>query len=239
MGALSKRALALPHTLLRENTDAGGLDTDYLWDNRFKLPHIVVSVRMNVIRAERATVVFFDGLTVDGYRMPDGEFRIGLSGASRTLGYDKDWLRDAVTEKTPRTAEALRGLGFSENSEKVTAQSKRGNDYEDTTINLDDFNCCIIYAVQAKRKAAIALQKSFTKMALNDFFRDAFGEPPLSIAEKRRLFYETYAASISPEHWREMDRDDILRLAMEGDEPQLKDGLWNAWDRRLEDYGMQ
>lgn len=193
---------------------------------------------MNIIRAERATVVFFDGLTVDGYRMPNGEFRVGLSGASRVLGYSGRWLRDAITNETPRTAQALQDIGFSENTEKVLAQSKQGNDYEDTTINLDDFNCCIIYAVQAKRKAAIALQKSFTKIALNDFFRDAFGEPPLSIAQKRQLFYETYAASISPEHWREMDREDILRLAMEGDEPHLRDGLWNAWDRQLEDYGV-
>jgi hypothetical protein len=38
-----ERALALPHTLLRENTDARGLDTDYRWDNRLKLPHIAVS----------------------------------------------------------------------------------------------------------------------------------------------------------------------------------------------------
>ncbi|NET60319.1 MAG: hypothetical protein F6K47_30500 [Symploca sp. SIO2E6] len=191
---------------------------------------------MNVIRVERATVVFFEGLVVDGYRMPDGEFRIGLSGASRTLGYNRDWLRDAITQQTPRTAKTLQGLGFSENSKKVTAQSEQGNDYEDTTINLDDFNCCIIYAVQRKKKAAIALQKSFTKMALNDFFRDAFGEPPLSISEKRRLFYETYAASISPEHWREMDREDIIRLALEGDEDHLKDGLWNSWGRQLQDY---
>jgi len=229
--------LALPHTLLRENTDAGGLNTDYLWDSRFTLSQFVVSVYMDVIRVERATVVFFDGLTVDGYRMPDGEFRIGLAGASRTLGYDRDWLADAVNQESPRTAKALQGLGFSENCEKVTAQSKQGNDYEDKTINLDDFNCCIIYAVQRKKKAAIALQKSFTKLALTDFFRDAFGEPPLSIAEKRRLFYETYAASISPEHWREMDREDILKLALEGDEPHLKNGLWNSWNRQLEDYG--
>lgn len=137
-------------------------------------------------------------------------------------------IRDAVTRETPRTAQALQDIGFSDNFEKVLAQSKQGNTYEDTTIDLDDFNCCIIYAVQAKRKAAIALQKSFTKLALNDFFRDAFGEPPLSIEQKRKLFYETYAASISPEHWRQMDREDILKLALEGDEPQLKDGLWNA-----------
>ncbi|RMG10996.1 MAG: hypothetical protein D6728_09560, partial [Cyanobacteria bacterium J055] len=79
------------------------------------------------------------------------------------------------------------------------------------------------------KKAALALQRSLTQVALNDFFRDAFGEPPLTIEEKRRLFYETYAATISPERWREMDREEILKLALPGDEPHLKDGLWNIW----------
>ena len=180
------------------------------------------------IRAERATVVFFDGLTVDGYRMPNGEFRIGLSGASRILGYGSDWLPDAVKRETPRTAKALLGIGFSDKTQKVTGQSKQGNAFEDTTIDLDDFNCCIIYAVQKNKKAAIALQKSFTKMALNDFFRDAFGEPPLSIEEKRRLFYEAYAASISPLDWYRMSRQEIVDLALAGDEPHLMGGMWNG-----------
>lgn len=121
----------------------------------------------------------------------------------------------------------MQGLGFSENIQKVLAQSIQGNEYSDQTIDLDDFNCCIIYGVQNKKKAAIALQKSFTKMALNDFFRDAFGEPPLSIEEKRRLFYEAYAATISPEDWRNMDKEDIVKLALMGDEPHLQNGLWN------------
>lgn len=51
------------------------------------------------IKAERATVRFFDGLTVDGYRMPSGQFRIGLTGASRILGYNERWLRDTLMEK--------------------------------------------------------------------------------------------------------------------------------------------
>jgi hypothetical protein len=181
------------------------------------------------IRAERQTVRFFDGLEVDGYRMPNGEFRIGLSGTSRVLGYADRWLGDSVGGESPRTAKALQGIGFSTNTQKVLSQSKQGNDYLDTTITLDDFNCCIIYAIGAKKKAAIALQKSFTKMALNDFFRDAFGEPPLSIDQKRQLFYETYAATISPEDWRRMDKQDILRLALPGDEPHLKKGRWNCW----------
>jgi hypothetical protein len=81
------------------------------------------------------------------------------------------------------------------------------------------------------KKAALALQLALTEVALNDFFVDAFGERPLTIDEKRRLFYEAYAAAISPENWREMDREDILRLALPGDEPHLLWGLWNAWQR--------
>ena len=193
---------------------------------------------MKPIKAVRATVVFFDGLEVDGYKMPDGEFRIGLPGASRILGYGREWLSDAVRQKTPRTAKTLQGLGFSENVEKVTAQSAQGNQYQDLTISLDDFNCCIIYAVQRKKKAAIALQKSFTQLALSDFFRDAFGDEPLTIDEKRELFYKTYAASISPADWRKMDRQDILRIALPGDEEELKDGAWNSWDEDRSEFDV-
>ena len=182
-----------------------------------------------VIKALRATVTFFEGLRVDGYKMPDGEFRIGLSGVSLILGYGREWLKDAVNGKTPRTAKTLQGLGFSQYLAKVTAQSKQGNFYEDTTISLADFNCCIIYAVQKKKKAAIALQKSFTQLALNDFFRDAFGDPPLTIDQKRQLFYQVYASTISPLDWRNMDKQDIINLALFGDEDHLKDGLWNNW----------
>jgi hypothetical protein len=97
------------------------------------------------------------------------------------------------------------------------------------TISLDSFNICIVYGVQQKKKASLALQLSLTKMSIMDFFRDAFGERPLSIEEKRKLFYETYAATISPEDWRRMDKQDILRLALPGDEPHLKKGRWNSW----------
>ncbi|MCU0570082.1 MAG: hypothetical protein MUF49_26350 [Oculatellaceae cyanobacterium Prado106] len=95
------------------------------------------------------------------------------------------------------------------------------------TLSLRDFNRLISYAVFDGKKAALALQLALTEVALNDFFRDAFGERPLSIEEKRQLFYETYAATISPEEWRRMDREEILRLALPGDEPQLQEGRWN------------
>lgn len=176
-------------------------------------------------RAERATVEFFDGLIVDGYRMPSGEFRVGLTGASEVLGYGKNWL-GRVLSRGGNTVKTLQGIGFTEEVREVVTQSIRGGGSEAQTISLDDFNRLIVYAVMDKRPAALALQLSLTRLSLNDFFLDAFGEPPLTIEEKRRLFYETYAASISPQQWREMDREDIIRLALPGDEPQFKGGKW-------------
>jgi hypothetical protein len=180
---------------------------------------------MEPIRAERQVVRFFEGLAVDGYRMPNGEFRVGLAGASRVLGYDRNWL-GRVLDRGGNTLKALQGLGFTEETQEVVTETSRG-DRNAETIGLRDFNRLIAYAVFDGKRAALALQLALTEVALNDFFRDAFGEPPLSIDEKRRLFYETYASTISPEDWRQMDREEILRLALPGDEVQSRDGLWN------------
>jgi hypothetical protein len=178
------------------------------------------------IRVERQTVVFFEGLSVDGYRMPSGEFRVGITGASKVLGYPENWLFRILGGQSSKSLKALQGLGFTEETVKIVSETIRG-DREAQTIGLRDFNRLISYAVFDGKKAALALQLALTEVALNDFFIDAFGEPPLTIEEKRRLFYEAYAATISPEDWRRMDREDILKLALAGDEPQLRDGLWN------------
>lgn len=184
---------------------------------------------MQPVKAIRATVVFFDGLEVDGYRMPDGEFRVGLTGASQVLGYSREWL-GRVLSRGGNTVKALQGIGFTEKVEEVATQSIQGGGTKARTISIDDFNRLIVYAVSDGKKAALALQLSLSKLSLNDFFRDAFGEVPLTIDEKRTLFYKTYAASISPADWRKMDRQDILNLALAGDEEETSYGLWNSWD---------
>ena len=50
-----------------------------------------------------------------------------------------------------------------------------------------------------------------------DFFRDSFNDVPLTIQEKRSLFYKTYAESLSVEDWLEMDREDVTDLILPGD----------------------
>lgn len=185
---------------------------------------------MEPVRVERQAVKFFDGLSVDGYRMPNGEFRVGVTGASTVLGYSENWLPRLMSRETGTSIKSLRGLGFTEETQKVVSETSRG-DREAQTISLRDFNRLISYAVFDGKKAALALQLALTEVALNDFFVDAFGEPPLSIDEKRRLFYEAYAATISPEDWREMDKEDILRIAILGEgnrRDQVEESFWKV-----------
>ncbi|MDJ0577018.1 MAG: hypothetical protein QNJ65_17880 [Xenococcaceae cyanobacterium MO_234.B1] len=44
--------------------------------------------------------------------MPNGEYRVGLSSASKAIGYSEEWLR-RVLNRSGTTAKALQGLGFS------------------------------------------------------------------------------------------------------------------------------
>ena len=180
---------------------------------------------MEPIRAERQTVRFFEGLEVDGYRMPNGEFRVGITTASIVAGFAENYLRRLLLDGGTRL-QPLLSTGFSCETVPQVRTTKTG-EREEHTITLKDFIRLLRYADKQGKKSAGAILDALSELSLLDFFTDAFGEPPLSIAEKRRLFYESYAQSISPEDWRQMDREEILRLALAGDEPGLADGRWN------------
>jgi hypothetical protein len=90
-----------------------------------------------IIRVERQTVRFFDGLEVDGYRLPSGEFCVGLTGASLVLGYKENWLR-RVLGRGGTALNALRGLGFTEQLAEVVHETVRG-DREVRTIGRSGF----------------------------------------------------------------------------------------------------
>jgi len=110
--------------------------------------------------------------------MPNGEFRVGIEGASKVLGYNRNWL-GRVLGRSGITVKALQGIGCTSQIQKVVSQSNQDNDVQAGTISLDDFSRLIVYATAQGKKAALALQLSLTKLALNDFFRDAFGDQPL------------------------------------------------------------
>jgi hypothetical protein len=169
---------------------------------------------MEPSRAERKPVKFFDGLEVDGYRMPSGEFRVGITTASIVAGFAENYLRRALSDGGTRL-QPLLDAGFSGQTVLQVRVTKTG-DREERTIHLKDFIKLLRYADRQEKKSAGAILDALSELSLIDFFRDAFGESPSTIDEKRRIFYKTYAASISPEAWRQMDKEDILRIAMRG-----------------------
>jgi hypothetical protein len=169
---------------------------------------------MDPIRSERAPVRFFDGLEVDGYKMPSGEYRVGITTASLIAGFADNYLRRSLSEGGTRL-QPLLDSGFSGKTISQVRVTKTG-EREERTINLKDFIRLLRYADKQGKQSAGAILDALSELSLIDFFRDAFGDVPASIDEKRRIFYKTYAASISPEEWRQMDREDILRIAIMG-----------------------
>lgn len=166
---------------------------------------------MSIIKAERATVRFFDGLSIDGYMMPDGSFRVSLTGASTLLGFQKNWL-GRILAKSGNPVKALQGMGFSGQAQKTVTRSIRGGGDSAQTISLRDLNALVLYAATKGKPQAIALQMALTDMAMTDFFRDAFGMRTLSIEEKRAAFYRAFAATLTHQDWMEWDREDVAAI---------------------------
>ncbi len=63
------------------------------------------------IKAVTATIQLSDTLSIDGYMLPDGEFRAGIAGASVVLGYAKNWF-NRLRSEAPNKLKALQLAGF-------------------------------------------------------------------------------------------------------------------------------
>ena len=110
-------------------------------------------------------IVFCEGLEVDGSQMPNGEYRVGLSSASKANGFSKEWLGRSL-KRDGNQIETLQDIGFSGKIEKVATQSIKGQ-RESKTISLDDFKHLITYGVIKKKKKAISLQTALTRVCSN------------------------------------------------------------------------
>lgn len=110
----------------------------------------------NTTKSDHATVKFFEGLEVDGYRMPNGDFRVGTTGASQAVGFSKGWLSQVHTREG-EALKALQGLGFTGSQQigTVAREGKSGSS-QINTISLDDFALLILYGAIKGKKQAIA-----------------------------------------------------------------------------------
>lgn len=152
------------------------------------------------IKAQRATVKFCEGVEVDGYKMPNGNYRVSLSGASTLLGYEKTWLSQMV-RKQQKALKALQAEGFtgcqfevSVNREDVSGASTV------QTISLDDLTHLIVYAASKGKPQAIALNKALVGTNLQSYFRSSFGDKQLTVAEKQAAFAGYYYENETDEY---------------------------------------
>lgn len=144
------------------------------------------------IKAVTATIQLSDALPLDGYMMPDGEFRAGIVGTSVLLGYQRDWFL-VLPSKAPNKLKALQEAGFRYDPQSVSIQRQgRGGATKAQTISLRELTTLIAIESLAGNKRAIALQSAFTLEGLDSRFRDAFGVQQRTPDEKRRFFGLTY-----------------------------------------------
>ena len=158
----------------------------------------------NTIKAVRNTVKFAEGLEVDGYMLPDGEFRVSKTGASLACGFNKDYL-SRLPLKAPNQLKALQSEGYTDSPITVEIDNERGATRAET-LSLDDFESIIFFAASKGKKEAIALQRALVKVGITDWFRLSFGVKELTLEEKRALFYKDYAKTIN---WLSEDRKDV------------------------------
>ncbi len=168
------------------------------------------------IKAVTATIQLSDTLSIDGYMLPDGEFRAGIAGASVLLGHGKDWF-NRLASKAPNKLQALQSAGFTGRLQPVVVPRESGTRGASraSTISLKDLATLITVEALSGNKRAIALQAAFTLDGLDSRFRDAFGVPQRSPEEKRRfltLTYEEFLEALAE------NRAELEELRLPGDD---------------------
>lgn len=174
------------------------------------------------IKATNATVELSDTLSIDGYMMPDGEFRAGIAGASVLLGHGKDWF-NRLASRGPNKLKALQEGGFTGRLQPVVIPRDSGarGASRAQTISLKDLATLITVEAQQGNKRAIALQAAFTLEGLDSRFRDAFGVQQRTPDEKRRFFgltYEEFLEALAE------NRAELEALRLPGDDLYYSEG---------------
>jgi hypothetical protein len=156
------------------------------------------------IKSQRATIEYVEGISVDGYMMPNGEFRVGMVGASLALGYAENWLY-RLTTREGKALKALQGIGYTGLPLDAELDSINGGGTKATTISLSDWQRLKIYAAQQGKMKAVALLAYQSLSSDADLFTDAFALPRWTVEQKRAMYCAELAKNIN---WLEEDRQE-------------------------------
>ncbi len=171
-----------------------------------------------VSKSQRSTIKFGSTIQVDGYLMPNGEFRVGIASASISVGYAKNYL-GRLADSAPKQLEALQLAGYTGLLESATLDMIGGGGASAETISLADYRELIIFASEKGKKPAQALNRALMQVSLDDFFRTSFAIPLMSMAEKK-VVIETIIHSFYLEHQWEIDN-----RRLPGDDLYLPKGI--------------
>lgn len=110
----------------------------------------------NKIFAQRKEILFAPDVVIDGYKLPGGEYRVSVTGASTIVGFSRQWLSQVHT-RGGKTWRALQGEGFtgSHLEVRLTRNDLSGASIV-KTISLDDFAAVIFYAASCGKKQSKA-----------------------------------------------------------------------------------
>lgn len=195
----------------------------------------------NIVKAVRATVKFSEQIQVDGYLLPDGEFRVGKTSISNALGYSKMWVGRKIKEaQTLVTSLATQNGSNPSNIVKNKPQTivtsllkKLSGEIRQIevdgviadTLSLDDFRVLIRYADRDDNFNAQAILDALLDVGLEDWFRLSFGLNQQTLEQKQAKFDQSYIVSIK---WLEEDRRDI-KVISEIDDRFLEIADYTNW----------
>ena len=167
------------------------------------------------IKATRATIQLSDTLSIDGYMLPDGDFRAGIVGTSVLLGYQRDWFL-VLPSRAPDKLKALKDSGFRYDPQTVFIQRQgRGGATKAQTISLRELTTLITFEALSGNKRAIALQAAFTLEGLDGRFRETFGVQQRTADERRQFFGMTYGEFLEA---LAENREELEALRLPGDD---------------------
>ena len=169
-----------------------------------------------MIRAIRA-IVELDDFSFDAYQMPNGEKRIGFSGAASVLGYDKSWL-GRLHKTESKQLKAIQGMGYSgllteveivQQGGIVSSYGTRAN-----TISLRDFTKLVTYeAIKKTNIRAITILAAMAEVGFERVVDMAFRGNPMDEILSKIVHFSLW----TQEEWEQAlqdNRDDLANLRL-------------------------
>lgn len=141
----------------------------------------------NITRAVRSSLDL-DGTSLDCYMLPDGEKRIGITGASEAIGRSKEYLGRLPT-RGGNQFKALQQQGYTGCQTEITIDLDRGQTRA-KTISVRDFMKVLTWdAIANRRVESIVLLAAFGETGLETLIDDLFADRPTErVIEKIRHF---------------------------------------------------